>query len=745
MSSFIFPGDSKVKVNSFSQPRHLSFTGTGVTVTEDTANNKFTITITAGSGSGETNTYSNAGLEGVGIILTKDDVDFPFKAIAAGSSKVTVTDNTDNKTVDIDVSEANITLSNIGGTLDDSQLSSNVTLNDGTQTLTNKTLTTPIISSISNTGTLTLPTSTDTLVGRDTTDTLTNKTLTSPVISIISNTGTLTLPTSTDTLVGRATTDTLTNKGINIDDNTLSSDSPVTGDILRGDGSKYASYGRGTTGQVLTMNSTGTNFEWATPPAISNFQVIDTYDVYKISTTYYITNKRTNTTTSGTDFAALIQAILDAMGTTSYAVFNFDASDYILDDPISIPLSSNSAKRTVIFNGIYSSNRSFGTRMRPSSSFTTERYLIEGIADDGSSEFPDFTINHFLLYNHPDLARSSAGTALNGGATIVDCGGIKLEYSTYNRMSIPINHIFTQYLWRGIHIIGKAWYNAFENIEFTDTNANFSGNADLILENGGHTEVGNSVAKECHFRNIKSFHTGEMDYAILIKSGNYNKFFDTYIEGNSYRTALVALDNSDYSINTGFLASANVFYGLQNIDTNTTPSPDNRKAALYLNGTGCVHNIFHDVGMTKYPDTIAIAGDAKNNVIYHAGYWGNVPTIKDTGAGENNVIIIQGNWKTTDGLTKITSSDSIVKITDQRQGAITEGVETQSGDGSDTTFTIAHGCFTTPTTFDIRPLTTAAEGPYDVTVDDTNITVTYPFAPISATDNLKWKWYASVY
>jgi hypothetical protein len=48
------------------------------------------------------------------------------------------------------------------------------------QTLTNKTLTAPIISTISNTGTLTLPTSTDTLVGRATTDTLTNKTLLSP-------------------------------------------------------------------------------------------------------------------------------------------------------------------------------------------------------------------------------------------------------------------------------------------------------------------------------------------------------------------------------------------------------------------------------------------------------------------------------------------------------------------------------------------------------------------------------------
>ena len=51
--------------------------------------------------------------------------------------------------------------------------------------------------------------------------TLTNKTLTSPVISTISNTGTVTLPTATDTLVGRATTDTLTNKSIDVDNNTV--------------------------------------------------------------------------------------------------------------------------------------------------------------------------------------------------------------------------------------------------------------------------------------------------------------------------------------------------------------------------------------------------------------------------------------------------------------------------------------------------------------------------------------------
>jgi hypothetical protein len=101
-----------------------------------------------------------------------------------------------------------------GGTGSATLAGASIVTYTGSETLTNKTLTAPVISTISNTGTLTLPTSTDTLVGRATTDTLTNKTLTSPVIGTIVNTGTLTLPTSTDTLVGRATTDTLTNKRI---------------------------------------------------------------------------------------------------------------------------------------------------------------------------------------------------------------------------------------------------------------------------------------------------------------------------------------------------------------------------------------------------------------------------------------------------------------------------------------------------------------------------------------------------
>ena len=67
----------------------------------------------AGGGGGEANTSSNAGLAGVGVVLPKSGVDLPFKAIDAGSNKITVTDDVPNNTVDIDVDDANINPSNV--------------------------------------------------------------------------------------------------------------------------------------------------------------------------------------------------------------------------------------------------------------------------------------------------------------------------------------------------------------------------------------------------------------------------------------------------------------------------------------------------------------------------------------------------------------------------------------------------------------------------------------------------------
>jgi hypothetical protein len=63
---------------------------------------------------------------------------------------------------------------------------------------------------------------TGTVVGTTDTQTLTGKTLTAPIISTIVNSGTITLPATTTTLVGRDTTDTLTNKTISGASNTIS-------------------------------------------------------------------------------------------------------------------------------------------------------------------------------------------------------------------------------------------------------------------------------------------------------------------------------------------------------------------------------------------------------------------------------------------------------------------------------------------------------------------------------------------
>jgi hypothetical protein len=142
----------------------------------------------------------NAGTADSLTSLSVRDTSAAYDLTIAGTSSTALTAG---RTLTIDVVNAartlklgaNLTINTNAVTLAGASGGSSVTLPTsgtlatlaGSETLTNKTLTTPIISSISNTGTLTLPTSTDTLVGRATTDTLTNKTLTSPTINTAIN------------------------------------------------------------------------------------------------------------------------------------------------------------------------------------------------------------------------------------------------------------------------------------------------------------------------------------------------------------------------------------------------------------------------------------------------------------------------------------------------------------------------------------------------------------------------------
>ena len=125
--------------------------------------------LTSVSASDDTLASAKAIKDYVDTQLTAEDLDFQGDSggalsvdldshtfTIAGGTGIDTTGSGQTLTIDIDSTVATLT---------------------GTQTLTNKTLTTPVIASISNTGTLTLPTATTTLVGTDTTDTLTNKTI----------------------------------------------------------------------------------------------------------------------------------------------------------------------------------------------------------------------------------------------------------------------------------------------------------------------------------------------------------------------------------------------------------------------------------------------------------------------------------------------------------------------------------------------------------------------------------------
>src|SRR6056300_1641736 len=219
-------------------------------------------------------------------------------ATTSGNIQVGVTGNNE-----IDTSSGNLTLDSAGGTIsidDNLSVTGNTTITgdltvNGTTTTVNST-TIEITNSFTFEGstaddyetvlgvvdptadrTINLPNASGTIVLQDTTDTLANKTLTSPVISSISNTGTLTLPTSTDTLVGRATTDTLTNKTIDADNNTITNigDSELSSGISAtkiGNGdvdNTELSYLNGVTSAIQTQIDTKASTAFAIAQAVA--------------------------------------------------------------------------------------------------------------------------------------------------------------------------------------------------------------------------------------------------------------------------------------------------------------------------------------------------------------------------------------------------------------------------------------------------------------------------------------------
>ena len=195
----------------------------------------------------------------------------------------------------------------------------------GTQTLTNKTLTSPIISSISNTGTLTLPTSTDTLVGRATTDTLTNKTLTAPTFTGTAQGASLTL---TGDLTVQGDTTTLNTATLQVEDNNIvlnyhaSNDTSSTAD---GSGITIQDAVNSTTDATILWDATNDEFDFSHTITAPNFTGNLTGNVTGNVTgnlTGNVTGDVTGNADTATKWAAGVDINLsgDVSGTTGLAL-----------------------------------------------------------------------------------------------------------------------------------------------------------------------------------------------------------------------------------------------------------------------------------------------------------------------------------------------------------------------------------------------------------------------------------------
>lgn len=94
------------------------------------------LTWTAPASAGEANTASNVGTAGVGVFKQKSSENLEFKKINAGSNKISITDDTGNDEIDIDVVTANLglTSSDVGLGNVDNTSDANKPISTATQT-----------------------------------------------------------------------------------------------------------------------------------------------------------------------------------------------------------------------------------------------------------------------------------------------------------------------------------------------------------------------------------------------------------------------------------------------------------------------------------------------------------------------------------------------------------------------------------------------------------------------------------
>lgn len=456
-----------------------------------------------------------------------------------------------------------------------------------------------------------------------------------------------------------------------------------------------------------------------------------TYTVIKINSNYYILDKHKKPVQGpGSDVAALMNAHLATMPVNSSWEFVWDAEAFTMENPIIIPsISGGQVKMVRMIGSGYVAQRvtSGGvTNLIPSATFPLNRYIFE-LNNPGAATLTTGMVNieRFQCTNSGNFTRQVGFCKLESGTAL---SALQNAYI--------VRDVHTSYLWRTLHLIGRVQYGTFSDIAINSPNAAFVGDADFILEDGGHTDVTiNPSPKVNRFENLRvSRGPSLMNCCIRIKSGGYNRFRNVQIDGHTYVKAAADLDNTDT-----LTIHNNTFDNLQLLDLNGVDAVDVREAALYLAGN-CNDNWFNNSRIYPYPVSVKLVGSGvTRNHIEMDAYWGVTSSVTDTGTDGTNVIKVKAGAKTTPGDSKITHVGGMSRIIDERQGSEKGGVTTGRTDGS----TIAHGLFATPAWYFVTG--TVAGEIVTATADATNLTLGIKTHTGAAGTSQSVSWRAGVY